>query len=343
MLNRQYFRHFVQQYRFHVSPEVEFDYTWRILIVLFAAGRGFGGAGMTGKFIRQITATLIALCTAILVAACDPGAENASEGGSDNTAVSAPAPDAANGGSKAATAEREVVAEELAYAEVDEQLAKGHFVFPEDMVDSLPAVILIHEWWGLDDRMRSIADRIAAQGFVVLAIDLYGGKTTNSPADARLLMLTVVEHPEYAAQNIRQAYDWLLESTGAKQVGVVGYGFGGGWSLNAAVDLPQKLDAAVIFYGQVSDNEEVIAEIDAPLLGFFGREDKSIPANSVERFESVLENLGKDYKIELYSDAKAGFASPGNRNFDKALAQKSWNEMLKFLHQHLTNAGDSAT
>ena len=89
--------------------------------------------------------------------------------------------------------QRPVVAETLPYAEVDDELVYGHFVFPADMVDPLPGVIVFHEWWGLNDEVRAMADRIAAEGYVVLAVDLFGGRSTRSPADARAIMVSVVE------------------------------------------------------------------------------------------------------------------------------------------------------
>lgn len=277
------------------------------------------------------------LGSVICIAACGRDSDNLptpAEIGAGQQA-SAPALDA--GDLEPGIGKRPVVAETLAYAEVDSQLVKGHFVFPEDMIDSLPAIILIHEWWGLDDRVRALADRIAGQGFVVLAVDLYAGQTATVSTGARLLMLKVVEHPESARENLHQAYDWVLATTGASQVGVVGYGFGGGWALNTAIDLPDKLNAAVMFYGQVIEEKEALAAVTTPILGFFGASDSSITAASVGRFEAALEKLGKVYEIELYPNAKSGFASPENRNYDKDLALKAWDRAIVFLHQHLTN------
>ncbi len=232
-------------------------------------------------------------------------------------------------------AARAVVAETLAYAEVDERLVKGHFVFPEDMVDPLPAIILIHEWWGLNNEMRAIADRIAAEGYIVLAIDLFSGKVATLPTDARNLMVEVVENPDLAAINIESAYQWILATTGAKQVAAVGYGFGGGWSLKAALNLPEKLDAAVIYYGQVAGNEDALAALKTPVLGMFGGADKIIPIDSVRQFETQMEGLDKACEIEIYPGAKSGFASPGSRNFNSRTANESWNKMLSFLQQYL--------
>lgn len=293
---------------------------------------------MIRDYLRKIASTSVIVCTVFLVPAC---------GGNDSAtpAETTPGRDAAasssgNGsGSErndSVSPQRAVVAETLAYAEIDEQLVKGHFVFPEDMVEPLPAVILIHEWWGLNDDIRDLADRIAAEGFIVLAIDLFAGRTATASPDARALMLDVMAAPEFVNDNIRLACEWLFETTGAPSVGTVGYGFGGGWSLNAASALPGRLSAAVIYYGQVSDNEEVLASIDSPILGMFGGADSVIPPDAVAGFEQALESLQKTYLVKSYPGAKGGFASPGSRNFNADLEMESWALMLEFLREHLT-------
>jgi carboxymethylenebutenolidase len=236
--------------------------------------------------------------------------------------------------------QRAVVAETLAYAEVDEQLVKGHFVFPEDMVDPLPAIVLIHEWWGLNDEMRGLADRFAAAGYIVLAVDLYGGKTSVSPVEARELMLQVIEKPDFAEQNIRQACNWVLTTTGASDVAVVGYGFGGSWSLRAAAALPKDVEAIVMYYGQVLQNEASLAAIETPILGFFAGDDGTVPVETVTAFRNSMEDLGKTVRVEVYPGAKNGFASPGSRNFDARLAGTTWDTMLAFLREHLQANSD---
>lgn len=277
-------------------------------------------------------------CAFILVVGCTPGQDPGvtSENGARSRSASAPISRRVDvSGDESPTSGRAVVAETLAYADVDNQLVKGHFVFPEDMVNPLPAVILIHEWLGLDDVTRGLADQIASEGFIVLAIDLYNGRTATTPPEARELMLEVVENPTFATDNIRQASEWVLTTTGATTVATVGYGFGGGWSLSAAMTLPDKVDATVIYYGQVSDNAEALGTIDAPILGLFGGADSAVPVESVTGFENALEVLGKDFVIDVYPGAGSGFATPGHRNFDEKLARKSWSTMVSFLHQHL--------
>ncbi len=122
----------------------------------------------------------------------------------------------------------------MPYAEVDEELVYGHFVFPTDMLDPLPAIIVIHEWWGLNDNVRAMSDRLAGEGYIVLAVDLFGSGVAKNPKEARRLMLSVVENPESASENIRQAFEFVNATAGAPRVASLGWCFGGGWSLNTA-------------------------------------------------------------------------------------------------------------
>ena len=118
---------------------------------------------------------------------------------------------------------REVVSDpRLAYAEVDDELVYGYFSAPADVVEPLPALILIHEWWGLNDNIRAMADRLAGEGYMVLAVDMYGGQVASDSEQARQFMLEVVEEPELANQNIRAAYEFL-EEAGAPRIGSLGW------------------------------------------------------------------------------------------------------------------------
>ena len=99
--------------------------------------------------------------------------------------------------------------------------------------------------------------------------------------------------------------------------------------------MPDQVDAAVMFYGRVSDNEEVLTTLAVPLLGFFGGKDNSIPAESVKKFEAALKDLGKPSEVIIYPNAKGGFANPSSRYYYKNLAEISWRSMMEFLDHHL--------
>ncbi len=285
---------------------------------------------------------LAAIVALSVLIACDTGSQGTGSSQpdaaqpSDNTQ---PPPRSENSSAPPEAApQRPVVAETLPYAEVDDELVYGHFVFPADMVDPLPGVIVIHEWWGLDDGVRAMADRIAAEGYVVLAVDLFAGRSTRSPADARAMMVEVVENPDLAEENIRQAYQFLVDSGQAPRIGALGWDFGGGWALNTAMLFPGELDAAIIYYGQVTTDEGRLAPMEVPLLGLFGAKDLGIPVRTVHRFENALQNLGKNYEIEIYPDAAHAFADPASTNYNATVAEQAWTRTLEFLNRHLTVA-----
>ncbi len=246
------------------------------------------------------------------------------------------------GDSSADAQDRAVISEVLPYAEVGDELVYGYFVAPSDMFEPLPAVIMIHEWWGLNDGVRAAADRLAAEGYIVLAVDLFGGKTAATPSAARELMLGVVEDPEAANQNIRGAYEFVSATAGAPSVAALGWRFGGTWSLNTAMLFPDELDAAVIYYGPVTDDEERLRPVGAPILGLFAADDISVKTESVRAFEAALTRLRKDFAIHVYDDARQGFANANADSYDPAVAEDAWRRTLAFLRSHLPTAADSS-
>lgn len=280
----------------------------------------------------------------IAVAACQPGTET--EGGKDQAAreatESVAREHAEDVGEPSAAAgiepERAVVAETLPYAEVDDQLFYGHFVFPSDMVDPLPALIVIHEWWGLNDGVRAMADRLAAAGYIVLAVDLFGGRVAGNPPEARKLMMEVLENPKDAEENIRQAYRFVRDTAGAPRIAALGWCFGGTWAFNAALLFPEELDAAVIYYGQVPSDPEQLERLEVPILGHFGAEDRSIPLETVEDFRKALESTGVTHEIRIYPDVGHAFANPSGNSYDARAAGEAWKLSLAFLEQHLATA-----
>ncbi len=286
-----------------------------------------------------VAAQLITLC---IVAACGrndtgPVADEQAAAVANVEAMTQEHADDTADPSEAAQVEpgREVTAERLAYAEVDDELVYGHFAFPSDMIEPLPAVIMIHEWWGLNDNIRAMADRLAAEGYIVLAVDLFGGEAATTPEAARQLMMRAVENSDSVTSNLEQAYRFVTDTAGAPRVASLGWCFGGGWSLNTALLFPQDLDAAVIYYGQVTDNESRLAALEVPILGLFGSEDRGIKLESVRRFEAVLERLGKEYEIQVYEGAGHAFANPSGNNFNPEYADDAWTRTLDFLRGHL--------
>ena len=231
---------------------------------------------------------------------------------------------------------RPVISENLPYAEIGDELVYGYFVAPADMFEPLPAVIMIHEWWGLNDNIRAMADRLAAEGYIVLAVDLSGGKVATNAAEARQYMLNIVEDPELANSNIKSAYEFVSATAGAPKIGSVGWCFGGGWSLNTAQLFPDELDAAVIYYGKVTDDEDKLRPVNTPILGLFGGEDKGIKVASVEAFGAALSRLRKKHEIHVYPGVGHAFANPTGDNYNEAAATDAWRRTLEFFGRHLS-------
>lgn len=292
------------------------------------------------EFIRSPVIALLA--STVLLAACDKGEDGGSDASTqaarDNVeAMSREHADDTAEASEAALQEPQhaVISERLPYAEVGDELVYGHFVFPADMIEPLPAVIVIHEWWGLNDNVKAMADRLAAEGYIVLAVDLYGGKVATSPDEARERMIEVVEDRERAEENIRQAYDFVNTVAEAPTIGSMGWCFGGGWSLNTALLFPQDLDAAVIYYGQVTSDEDALRPLDVPILGLFGGKDAGIPVDSVKDFEAALGRLRKEHEIHIYPEAEHAFANPTGNAYDAEAAEDAWLKTLDFLSRKL--------
>ncbi|MDJ0938518.1 MAG: dienelactone hydrolase family protein [Woeseiaceae bacterium] len=227
---------------------------------------------------------------------------------------------------------RPVDSERLPYAEIDDQLVYGHFAFPSDMIEPLPAVIVVHDLWGLTDEVRALSDRLAAEGYMVLAVDLFNGATfdadTRSRANRKAVEL--LENPDLAAANISQALEFV-GIAGAPGKASLGWGLGGAWSLNATMMFPDELDAAIIYYGQVISDEEELAKISTPVLGLFGARDREVTVDSVTEFEAAMRRLRKDYVVQVYPGVGARFADSTWATFDAEAARDAWQRTVDFL------------
>jgi carboxymethylenebutenolidase len=238
----------------------------------------------------------------------------------------APVP-AAAGGAPA----RGVSGEPLAYGEFSGYLAR-----PEGAPRA--GLIVIHEWWGLNDNVREMARRPAAEGYLALAVDLYGGTSAATPEEARALMSRTMAAPDAAMANLRAAYDWLEANAGNGRVGSIGWCFGGGMALRTAMMLPDALDAAVIYYGHLETDPARLAPLDMPILGIFGGQDQGIPLESVRAFEAALVSQGKDVEIVVYPEANHAFANPSGTRYDPEAAEDAWRRTLTFLAARLAAA-----
>ena len=229
---------------------------------------------------------------------------------------------------------RPVTAEEVTYGEAGGKPLRGYVARPKTAQGSLPSLIVIHEWWGLNDNIRAMTRRLAGEGYQALAVDLYGGAHADTPDAAMKLMNTAMQNPAAAQDNLKRAAAWL-EGKGAKKLGVIGWCFGGGWSLGTTLLMPGKIDGTVIYYGHLETEPAKLAAIKHPVLGLFGAEDQSIPVASVRAFESALKKQGTPVEIKVYEGAGHAFANPSGGNYRPDAAKDAWQRTTAFLARTL--------
>ncbi|MBZ5600379.1 MAG: dienelactone hydrolase family protein [Acidobacteriia bacterium] len=198
-----------------------------------------------------------------------------------------------------------------------------------------PGIIVIHEWWGLNDWVKEQASKLADEGYVALAVDLYRGKVATSPDEAHELMRGVPE--DRAARDLHAAFAFLASQANVKKdrIGSIGWCMGGGYSLDVALQEP-TLAATVINYGHLATDPESIKKINASILGLFGGQDRGIPPSDVQKFAQTLKQLGKKVDVTVYPDAGHAFENPDNKAGYRADdAADAWKRTVKFLAETL--------
>ena len=198
-----------------------------------------------------------------------------------------------------------------------------------------PALIVIHEWWGLNDWVKEQASKLADQGYVTLAIDLYRGKVATTPDMAHEIMRGVPD--DRAARDLHAAVEFLAAQSNVSKnkIGVIGWCMGGGYALNAALH-ESTLKAAVINYGHLATDPAQLASINAAILGIFGGKDRGIPVDDVNKFADALKKAGKKVEIKIYPDAGHAFENPNNKDGYRANdAADAWKRTVAFLAAEL--------
>ena len=194
-----------------------------------------------------------------------------------------------------------------------------------------PALIVIHEWWGLNDWVKGQASKLADEGYVVLAIDLYRGKVADTQELAHELMRGVPE--DRATRDLKAAFAYLAAQPNVKKdrIGAIGWCMGGGYSLDVALTEP-SLAADVINYGHLATDPEELKKIHAPILGLFGGQDRGITPEDVKKFQAAMEKLGKKIEVKIYPDAGHAFENPNNKQGYRAEdAADAWQRTVIFL------------
>ena len=223
--------------------------------------------------------------------------------------------------------------ETVSYKSGDETVS-GYLALPEGG-GRHPAIIVIHEWWGLNDWVKEQAQKYASQGYVALAVDLYRGKVAANPDDAHILMRGLPD--DRGMRDLEAAFAYLNTRTdvNAAKIGSVGWCMGGSWSIKLAVDQP-KLAACAVNYGWLPSDAALIAKIKAPVLGNFGADDQGIPPRDVKAFESAMKAGGKTTDIKIYDGAGHAFENPNNKQgYRPEAATDAGQRMSAFFQKYL--------
>ena len=194
-----------------------------------------------------------------------------------------------------------------------------------------PALIVVHEYWGLNDWVKEQASKLADQGYVALAIDLYRGKVATTPDMAHEIMRGVPE--DRAKHDLHAAFEFLASQPSVKKdrIGSIGWCMGGGYSLDIALQEP-TLAATVINYGHLATDTDALKKINAPILGLFGWQDHGITPDDVNKFKATLDQLGKKVDVKIYDDAGHAFENPNNKDgYRAADAADAWKRTVDFL------------
>ena len=194
-----------------------------------------------------------------------------------------------------------------------------------------PAIIVIHEYWGLNDWVKEQASKLSDEGYVTLAIDLYRGKVATTPDMAHEIMRGVPE--DRAKRDLHAAFEFLSVQPNVRKdrIGSIGWCMGGGYSLDVALQEP-ALAADVINYGHLTTDPEALKKINAPILGSFGGQDHGITPDDVHKFEATLKQLGKQVDVKIYDDAGHAFENPNNKDgYRAADAVDAWKRTVDFL------------
>lgn len=198
-----------------------------------------------------------------------------------------------------------------------------------------PALVVIHEWWGLNDWVKEQTRKFAENGYVALAVDLYRGKVATDPGEAHELMRGLPE--DRAVRDMKAAFDDLAARSDVdpSKIGSVGWCMGGGLSLDLALAEP-RLAACVINYGHLVTEPAEIAKIHAPILGNFGALDRGITPEDVHAFEKAVKSAGKSIDVKIYSGAGHAFENPNNKDgYRPQAAADSWKRMIDFFNKTL--------
>lgn len=211
--------------------------------------------------------------------------------------------------------------------------ATGYLALPAS--GSGPGIVVVQEWWGLNDQIRGVADRFAERGYVALAPDLWHGKVVEEPDEAGKLMMAM--SIEQAANDLRGAAQYLAghQATRGNRVGVIGFCMGGQLALFAGTVASETIGAVVDCYGVHEKVQPDLGKLQAPVLGIFGGQDPWVPQEAIEALDQQLSQAGVEHEFHTWPDAGHAFLNETNADYDAARAQEAWSRIDAFLDRHL--------
>jgi len=218
------------------------------------------------------------------------------------------------------------------YVDTDGEVLMGYMARPEGD-EPAPAVIVIQEWWGLNDHIMDLANRFAQEGFVALAPDLYKGIVASEPDEARKLVMEL--DMAEAVKEIQQGITHLLDQpfTSGEEVAITGFCMGGRLTLQTAL-VDDRLAVAIPWYGTPIEPQDA-PNITAPVLGLYGAEDGGIPVEGVTAMGEALTEAGIENEMMIYEGAPHAFFNDTRESYNEAAADDAWPRALEWMRERL--------
>lgn len=211
----------------------------------------------------------------------------------------------------------------------------GGFLATPEKPGRYPGLIVVHEWWGLNDWVKEQTVKLASQGFVALAVDLYRGKVAADPAEAHELSRGVPQDRAILDLMAGIVYLTTRNDVDRGRIGTIGWCMGGGYAVQLAMHVP-RLGACVVNYGALPTDPNDIQNIGSPLLGNFGADDRGITPADVQAFQKTMDTLGRHVDLKIYDGAGHAFENPNNKDgYRPVAAEDAWNRTIAFLNKSL--------
>ena len=284
-------------------------------------------------FLQRMTAVMGSAAAVTILAGCEAVRPNGTVPGTVPPVTQEAAGGEGQGEGMAEMSAAGLVTAMVEYPDENEdEMLMGYLARPEGD-EAAPAIIVIQEWWGLNDHIMDVTNRFAQQGYVALAPDLYKGEVATEPDEARKLVMEV-DMPE-AVREIQSAITYLLEQeyTSGDQVAITGFCFGGGLTLMTATE-DERLAVAIPWYGRPLEPAQA-AEVNAPVLGLYGAEDGGIPVDAVRAMEEAMVEAGIDAEFVVYDGAGHAFFNNTRDSYAPDAADDAWSRTLAALEANL--------